>query len=34
VTGSQLVDYVNGKYYIATAATASSVTWTVVGTQT
>jgi hypothetical protein len=32
--GSQLVDTTNGKVYVATVATSSTVTWTVVGTQT
>jgi hypothetical protein len=31
--GSQLIDVSAGKLYVATAATSSSVTWTVVGTQ-
>jgi hypothetical protein len=31
--GSQLIDTVTGKLYIATAATGSSVTWTLVGAQ-
>ena len=34
VVGSQLVDVTNGKEYIATAASATSVTWVVVGSQT
>jgi hypothetical protein len=33
VVGSQLVDTTNGKLYVATAASSSSVTWTVVGSQ-
>jgi hypothetical protein len=33
VVGSLLIDTTNGKAYIATAATSSSVTWTVVGSQ-
>jgi hypothetical protein len=32
--GSQLIDTAAGKYYICTAATGSSVTWTLVGSQT
>jgi hypothetical protein len=31
--GSQLIDTVNGKYYIATVATPSTVMWTLVGAQ-
>lgn len=31
--GSQLVDTVNGKYYICTASAGGSVTWTLVGSQ-
>lgn len=31
--GSLLIDTTNGKLYIATVATASTVTWTVVGAQ-
>jgi hypothetical protein len=34
VVGSRLIDTTNGKLYIATVATASTVTWTVVGAQT
>lgn len=33
-TGSLLVDNVAGRLYVATAATSSSVTWTVVGSHT
>jgi hypothetical protein len=32
--GSQLIDTSAGKYYICTASTSSSVTWTLVGAQT
>jgi hypothetical protein len=32
--GSQLIDTVAGKLYIATVATPSTVTWTLVGAQT
>lgn len=31
--GSLLIDTTNGKLYIATVATASTVTWTLVGAQ-
>lgn len=31
--GSQYIDTTNGKLYIATVATATTVTWTVVGGQ-
>jgi hypothetical protein len=31
--GSLLVDTVNGRLYIATVATGSTVTWTLVGSQ-
>ena len=32
--GSQLIDTTNGKAYIATVATGSTVTWVSVGSQT
>jgi hypothetical protein len=31
--GSQLIDTVNGKYYICTVSTPSTITWTLVGSQ-
>lgn len=34
VVGSLLIDTAAGKLYIATVATATTVTWTVVGSQT
>jgi hypothetical protein len=34
VVGSQLIDVTNGKMYVATVATSSTVTWTVTGSQT
>jgi hypothetical protein len=34
VVGSLLIDTTNGKLYIATVATASTVTWVSVGSQT
>lgn len=33
VVGSLLIDTTNGKLYIATVASATTVTWTVVGAQ-
>lgn len=32
--GSQLIDTAAGKLYVATVATSSTVTWTLVGAQT
>jgi hypothetical protein len=34
VVGSQLIDTTNGKVYVATVATSSTVTWVSVGSQT
>jgi hypothetical protein len=33
VVGSLLLDYSTGKLYAATAATSTSVTWTLIGSQ-
>jgi hypothetical protein len=33
VVGSQLTDYTNGRNYVATVATSSTVTWSLVGGQ-
>jgi hypothetical protein len=33
VVGSQLIDRAAGKLYVATVATSSTVTWTLVGSQ-